>query len=78
MSPPDVQRVGIVAKVMSRDAVDIAFELSEWLRRRGIETALDEATLHDRGVRGEAAFDPAGAYGLVVVLGGDGTPRTAA
>jgi NAD+ kinase len=73
MSPPGFERVGIVAKVASRDAVDIAHELSEWLRRRGIETALDEATLRDRGVRGEAAFDPAGDYGLVVVLGGDGT-----
>jgi NAD+ kinase len=73
MIPPDFRRVGIVAKVASRDAVDIAHELSEWLRRRGIETALDEATLNDRGARAEAAFDPAGAYDLVVVLGGDGT-----
>jgi NAD+ kinase len=73
MSAPDFRRVGIVAKVASRDAIHTAHELSEWLRRRGLETALDEATLHDRGVRGEAAFDPAGAYDLVVVLGGDGT-----
>jgi NAD+ kinase len=73
VNPPEIRRVGIVAKVASRDAVHIAYELSEWLRRRGLETALDEATLHDRGVRGEAAFDPAGAYDLVVVLGGDGT-----
>jgi NAD+ kinase len=73
MSPPGFERVGIVAKVASRDAIDIAHELSEWLRRRGIETALDEVTLHDRGMRGEAAFDPAGSYDLVVVLGGDGT-----
>jgi NAD+ kinase len=73
MNPPEFHRVGIVAKVASRDAVHIAHELSEWLRRRGLETALDEATLHDRGLRGEAAFDPAGAYDLVVVLGGDGT-----
>ncbi|HEX4497632.1 MAG TPA: NAD(+)/NADH kinase [Thermoanaerobaculia bacterium] len=73
MIPPDFRRVGIVAKVASRDAIDIAHELSEWLRRRGVETALDEATLNDRGGRAEAAFDPAGAYDLVVVLGGDGT-----
>ncbi len=73
MNPPEFRRVGIVAKVASRDAAHIAQELSEWLRRRGLDTALDEATLHDRGLRGEAAFDPAGAYDLVVVLGGDGT-----
>ena len=73
MNPPEFRRVGIVAKVASRDAVHIAHELSEWLRRRGLETALDEATLRDRGLRGEAAFDPADAYDLVVVLGGDGT-----
>ena len=51
----------------------LAYELAEWLRRRGVEPALDEATLHDRGARGEARFDPAGDYDLVVVLGGDGT-----
>jgi NAD+ kinase len=67
------RRVGIVAKVASRDAIHTAHELSEWLRRRGLETALDAATLHDRGLRGEAPFDPAGVYDLVVVLGGDGT-----
>ncbi len=68
-----VQRVGIVAKPASREAVQTAHELSEWLRRRGLEAELDEASLQARGIRGEPAFDPAGAYDLVVVLGGDGT-----
>lgn len=68
-----IHRVGIVAKAGSRDSVHTAHELSEWLRRRGAEAELDEATLQARGIRGERAFDPADLYDLVVVLGGDGT-----
>lgn len=57
-----IQRVGIVAKVGSPEAVATAHELAEWLRRRGIQAALDqEATLPD---------EPCD---LMVVLGGDGT-----
>lgn len=67
------QRVGIVAKVASREAVHTAHELAEWLRRRGLEAALDEATLRAKGVEAERPFRPAEAYDLVVVLGGDGT-----
>ncbi len=73
MSPIDFQRVGIVAKAASREAMKTACELSEWLRRRGLEAALDEATLRARGIAGEPAFDPGGRWDLVVVLGGDGT-----
>jgi NAD+ kinase len=58
MSPAAFRRVGIVAKVTSREAVHTAHELAEWLRRRGLEAAVDE---------------PEGDYDLVVVLGGDGT-----
>jgi NAD+ kinase len=67
------QRVGIVAKVASREAVHTAHELAEWLRRRGLQAALDEATLRARGVEGERPFSVREAYDLVVVLGGDGT-----
>ncbi len=67
------QRVGIVAKVASRDAVHTAHELAEWLRRRGLVAALDETTLRARGVHGETPFQPAEPYDLVVVMGGDGT-----
>jgi NAD+ kinase len=67
-----IQRVGVVAKVASRDAVHTAHELAEWLRRRGLEAALDEATLRARS-SGELAFHPSEPYDLVVVLGGDGT-----
>lgn len=71
--PAGFQRVGIVAKVGSRDAANTAHELAEWLRRRNVEPALDEAILRARGVRGEVPFDPGARYDLVVVLGGDGT-----
>jgi NAD+ kinase len=52
------RRVGIVAKATSREAVKTADELAQWLRRRGLEAAVDE---------------PGGEYDLMVVLGGDGT-----
>ncbi|HSK79888.1 MAG TPA: NAD(+)/NADH kinase [Thermoanaerobaculia bacterium] len=68
-----LQKIGIVSKVASRDAVHTAHELAEWLRRRGHEAFLDEATLRARGADTEHAFEPSGAYDLVVVLGGDGT-----
>ncbi len=70
------QRIGVVAKAASREAVHTAHELAEWLRRRGLEVALDEAILRARnlGVTGqEPPFRVGEAYDLVVVLGGDGT-----
>jgi NAD+ kinase len=74
MTPPPVfQRVGIVAKAGSRDAVHTAHELAEWVRRRGLEAVLDEATLQGRGVHGPLSFQPGASCDLVVVLGGDGT-----
>jgi len=73
MSPLPFRRVGIVAKVGSRDAAHTAHELAEWLRRRAIEPALDEATLRANGRHGESPFRSADPCDLVVVLGGDGT-----
>ena len=67
------QRVGIVAKVASREAVHTAHELAEWLRRRGLDAHLDEATLRARGVEDESPFSVRDSYDLVVALGGDGT-----
>lgn len=67
------QRVGIVAKAASREAVHTAHELAEWLRRRGLEVGLDEAILRARAGSGDLPFRPGEAYDLVVVLGGDGT-----
>ena len=66
------QRVGVVAKLASREAVHTAHELAEWLRRRGLDVALDDATLRARSA-GDPAFHPEAPYDLVVVLGGDGT-----
>lgn len=74
MTPPPVfQRVGIVAKAGSKDAVHTAHELAEWVRRRGLEAVLDEATLQGRGVHGPPSFQPGASCDMVVVLGGDGT-----
>jgi len=67
-----IRKVGVVAKVASREAVFVAHELSEWLRRRGLEVGLDQATLRARG-SAERAFYPGEPCDLVVVLGGDGT-----
>lgn len=67
------QRIGIVAKAASREAVHTAHELAEWLRRRGVEVALDEAILRARASAPELPFRPDEAYDMVVVLGGDGT-----
>lgn len=74
MTPPPVfQSVGIVAKAGSREAVQSAHELAQWVRRRGLEAVLDEATLQGRGVHGPPSFHPGASCDLVVVLGGDGT-----
>lgn len=71
-----LQRIGVVAKAASREAVHTAHELAEWLRRRGLEVALDEAILRARNIGAlgqEPPFRAGEAYDLVVVLGGDGT-----
>lgn len=73
MTPLLFRRVGVVAKLGSREAAHTARELAEWLRRRSIETALDEATLRANGKHDEEPFRPSEPYDLVVVLGGDGT-----
>ncbi|MDP9119985.1 MAG: NAD(+)/NADH kinase [Acidobacteriota bacterium] len=67
-----IQRIGVVAKAVSPEAVGTALELVEWLRRRGLFVALDAATLSSLG-RVEVPFEPAEPYDLVVALGGDGT-----
>jgi NAD+ kinase len=67
------QRIGVVAKAASREAVHTAHELAEWLRRRGLEVGLDEAVVRAKGGAAERPFRPGEGYDLVVVLGGDGT-----
>jgi len=68
-----IQRIGVVAKVGSREAIDTAEEMAEWLRRRDLEVAMDEATIRAKGLDGETPFAAAQPYDLVIVLGGDGT-----
>ena len=68
-----LRRVGVVAKPGSEDALEATRDLADWLRRRGLDVALDaesRAALDDAGC---AAFDPRERYDLVVALGGDGT-----
>lgn len=65
--------VGVVARGASREAVRTAKELVDWLSRRGIETALDSATLKAARLKDLPAYQPGAHYDLVVVLGGDGT-----
>lgn len=67
------KRVAVIAKRVSREALETAAELAGWLQRRGIEVAVDEALreLWDPGE--DRLFDHGGDYDLVVVLGGDGT-----
>ncbi|HVT16490.1 MAG TPA: NAD(+)/NADH kinase [Thermoanaerobaculia bacterium] len=67
-----LQRIGVVAKVGSPEAVDAAGELAEWLTRRSVQVALDSATLAAKSSSAET-FEPGAAYDLVIVLGGDGT-----
>lgn len=71
-----LQRIGVVAKAASREAVHTAQELTEWLRRRGLEVALDETILRAGNIGGMGQDPPLRIgedYDLVVVLGGDGT-----
>lgn len=70
--PSRVRHVGLVAKEGSRSAIRTARELAEWLARRGVEVARDDA-LARATKAGGPRFDPAADYDLVVVLGGDGT-----
>lgn len=67
------QRIGVVAKATSQEAIDMALELADWLERRGLTVALDEACRRARLKVESESFDAESAYDLVVVLGGDGT-----
>ncbi|MEM1202868.1 MAG: NAD(+)/NADH kinase [Acidobacteriota bacterium] len=73
MTRRKVRHVGIVGRSGTREAVRTVAELGDWLRRRGVEVALDEEALRACGQTEIAAFDPQVPYDLVVVLGGDGT-----
>ncbi|MEM1247436.1 MAG: NAD(+)/NADH kinase [Acidobacteriota bacterium] len=72
-SPRSVRRVGIAVKQKSADAIRLAVEVADWLRRRDVEVFLDEAVVRSQELDPSTAFDPEGEFDLVVVLGGDGT-----
>jgi NAD+ kinase len=69
----EIRRVGLVAKRTSREALKSACEVAEWLARRGLVVASDEAVAAAGGGEPTHRFDPSASYDLVVVLGGDGT-----
>jgi NAD+ kinase len=72
-SPPRTRKVAVVAKRVSREALETAVELAHWLRRRQLDVALDSTILEAHPELETEAFDRAADYDLVVVLGGDGT-----
>lgn len=71
------ERIAIVTKAESREAISTAHELAGWLERRGLWVALDEATARAKSFAGET-YTPDGDYDLVIVLGGDGSLLVAA
>lgn len=73
MSGKEIRRVAIAVKEKSRETVHLADELSEWLKRKEIEVALDEAIIRARGLVDVHPFCPDEPCDLVVVMGGDGT-----
>jgi NAD+ kinase len=81
MTPRRIERIQIVAKSRSSEAVATAYELAEWLRRRNLKVSLDEQTTeahaHGASQRSAEWRGPAFAtdedFDLIVVLGGDGT-----
>lgn len=71
--PVSVERVGVAVKQKSAEAIRLAVEVADWLRRRDVEVFLDEAVVRAYGLDAATAFEPTGEFDLVVVLGGDGT-----
>jgi NAD+ kinase len=67
------KKVALVAKRVSQEAQETAIQLADWMTRRNVTVAVDEALaeIWDPGVDGR--FDHSEEYDLVVVLGGDGT-----
>ncbi len=73
MAKKEVKRVGMVARTDSRAAVRTTGELADWLRRRDVEVAIDEACLEALELPNIPAFDLRKRYDFVIALGGDGT-----
>jgi NAD+ kinase len=72
-TPSKARKFAVVAKRVSREALETAVELAHWLRRRQLDVALDSTILEAHPELETEAFDRGADYDLVVVLGGDGT-----
>ncbi len=72
-TPSSSRRIAVVAKRVSREALETAVELAHWLRRRQLGVALEETILEAHPELQSEVFDRSEVYDLVVVLGGDGT-----
>ncbi len=68
-----IRKVGVVARSDNREALRTAAEVAEWLARRDLEVAVDEAILRARNLSGFAPYETQQPCDLVIVLGGDGT-----
>jgi NAD+ kinase len=73
-----VRAVGICVKPEQPQLADFVVELEEWLRDRGVRTALDPQAARWKGEPGASFEEIAGKVDLVIVLGGDGTLLAAA
>lgn len=70
--PVRFRRVGLVSKPDSDAAQRLARELTEWLRRKGVEVVPTRVHGPQPVVGGAASLEKR-AYDLVIALGGDGT-----
>jgi NAD+ kinase len=69
-----IRRVVVVAKPGTPEGQRIAFELSAWLRSRGVQVRLDQTTAEALGRKDGISTDTLPrATDLVIVAGGDGT-----
>ncbi len=69
----NVERVGIVVKLKNPEAIRLAVEVAEWLKRRDVAVAMDDAVIRSRALEDVEVFRSEDPFDLVVVLGGDGT-----
>lgn len=67
------RNVAVIAKRVSKPALETAAELVYWLQRRGLHVAVDDTLAEKLTEESLGRFDHTVEYDLVVVLGGDGT-----